>query len=160
MQSVVGSLSSTHDDPYPSNIHLTAEEKTYLCSHIYPHHLLTALPDFCSPVATDLIGFSTLHMPSASSKTIKFDTACSYSMSNDPSRLQSPVPPPNHIIMVKGFNNTTGPATAFGLNIDSRPELYVPGMPKDLVVLLCAADYNTNSGAIILFPTKGFVISL
>ena len=79
-------------------------------------------------------------------------------MSSDPSRLQSPVPPPNHIIMVKEFNNTTGPAATFGLNTDSRPELYVPGMPKDLV-LLCAADY-TNSGAIILFPTEGFVISL
>ena len=78
-------------------------------------------------------------------------------MSGDPSRLPYPVPPPN-TIMVKGFNNTTSPVAASGLNTDSRPELYVPGMPEDLV-LLCAADY-TSSGATILLPTEGYVLSL
>ena len=43
--------------------------------------------------------------------------------------------------MVKGFNNTFSSVAATGLNIDLKPELYVPGMPDDLV-LLCAADYT------------------
>ena len=78
-------------------------------------------------------------------------------MSGDPSRLPYPVPPPN-TIMVRGFNNTTSPVAASGLNTDFRPELYVPGMPEDLV-LLCAADY-TSSGATIFLPTEGYVLSL
>ena len=38
------------------------------------------------------------------------------------------------------------------------PELFIPNMPSDLV-LLCAADY-TQSGATILFPNEGFVLAL
>ena len=60
--------------------------------------------------------------------------------------------------MVKGFNNTTSSVAATGTNPDFKPELYVPGMPQDLV-LLCAADY-TSSGATILLPTEGYVLSL
>ena len=60
--------------------------------------------------------------------------------------------------MVKGFNNTSSSVAATGFNTDSKPELYVPGMPEDLV-LLCAADY-TNSGATILLPNEGYVLSL
>ena len=45
------------------------------------------------------------------------------------------------IICVKGFNDTSSPAVTLGLNSDSRPELYIPNMPFDLV-LLCAADYT------------------
>ncbi len=60
--------------------------------------------------------------------------------------------------MVKGFNNTSSSVAATGFNTDSKPELYVPGMPEDLV-LLCAADYN-NSGATILLPNERYVLSL
>ena len=62
---------------------------------------------------------------------------------------------PHDSIMVKGFNNTSSSVAGF---TDSRPELYVPGMPEDLV-LLCAADYTT-SGATILLPNEGYVLSL
>ena len=41
-------------------------------------------------------------------------------------------------IRVTGFNDTSSPAATLGLNSDSRPELYIPNMPSDLV-LLCAA---------------------
>ena len=60
--------------------------------------------------------------------------------------------------MVKEFNKTSSSVAATGFNTDSKPELYVPGMPEDLV-LLCAADY-TNSGATILLPNEGYVLSL
>ena len=60
--------------------------------------------------------------------------------------------------MVKGFNNTSSSVAATGFNADSKPELYVPGMPDDLV-LLYAADYTT-SGATILLPNEGYVLSL
>ena len=60
--------------------------------------------------------------------------------------------------MVKGFNNTSSSVAATGFNTDSKPELYVPGMPEDLV-LLCAADYTTL-GATILLPNEGYVLSL
>ena len=42
--------------------------------------------------------------------------------------------------MAKGFNNTSSSVAATGFNTDSKPELYVPGMPEDLVLLFCAAD--------------------
>ena len=60
--------------------------------------------------------------------------------------------------MVKGFNNTSSFVAAIRFNTDSKPELYVPGMPEDLI-LLCAADY-TDSGATILLPNGGYVLSL
>ena len=75
-------------------------------------------------------------------------------MSGDPTRLSTISAPPDSI-MVKGFNNTSSSIAATGFNTDSKPKLYVPGMP----VLLCAADY-TNSGATILLPNEGYVISL
>ena len=78
-------------------------------------------------------------------------------MSGDPTRLTTISAPPASI-MVKGFNNTSSSVAATGFNTDSKPELYVPGMPEDLV-LLCAADY-TNSGATILLPNEGYVLSL
>ena len=78
-------------------------------------------------------------------------------MSGDPTRLTTISAPPDSI-MVKGFNNTSSSVAATGFNTDSKPELYVPGMPEDLV-LLCAADY-TNSGATILLPNEGYVLSL
>ena len=78
-------------------------------------------------------------------------------MSGDPTRLTTISAPPDSI-MVKGFNNTSSSVAATGLNTDSKPELYVPGMPDDLV-LLCAADY-TSSGATILLPNEGYVLSL
>ena len=61
-------------------------------------------------------------------------------------------------ISVKGFNDTSSPAATLGLNSDSRPELFIPNMPSDLV-LLCAADY-TQQGATILLPNEGFVLAL
>ena len=61
-------------------------------------------------------------------------------------------------ISIKGFNDTSSPAATLGLNSDSRPELYIPNMPSDLV-LLCAADY-TQQGATILLPNEGFVLAL
>jgi hypothetical protein len=78
-------------------------------------------------------------------------------MSGDITRLTTISAPPDSN-MVKGFNNTSSSVAATGLNIDSKPELYVPGMPDDLV-LLCAADY-TSSGATILLPNEGYVLSL
>ena len=78
-------------------------------------------------------------------------------MSGDPTRLTTISAPPDSI-MVKGFNNTSSSVAATGFNTDSKPELYVPGMPEDLV-LLCAADY-TSSGATILLPNEGYVLSL
>ena len=78
-------------------------------------------------------------------------------MSGDPTRLTTISAPPDSI-MVKGFNNTSSSVAATGFNADSKPELYVPGMPDDLV-LLCAADYTT-SGATILLPNEGYVLSL
>jgi len=78
-------------------------------------------------------------------------------MSGDPTRLTTISSPPDSI-MVKGFNNTSSSVAATGYNADSHPELYVPGMPDDLV-LLCAADY-TSSGATILLPNEGYVLSL
>ena len=78
-------------------------------------------------------------------------------MSGNPSRLISTQSTePN--IQVKGFNNTSSLVAASGYNQDNIPELYVPAMPKDLV-LLCAADYSTT-GATILLPTEGYVLSL
>ena len=65
---------------------------------------------------------------------------------------------PQNTIHVKGFNDSTSPVTQIGLNSDAKHELYIPSMPSDLV-LLCAADY-TQSGATILFPTDGYVLSL
>ena len=65
---------------------------------------------------------------------------------------------PQDNIHVKGFNDSTSPVTQIGLNSDAKNELYIPSMPSDLV-LLCAADY-TQSGATILFPTDGYVLSL
>ena len=78
-------------------------------------------------------------------------------MSGDPTRLTTISAPPDKI-MVKGFNNTSSSVAATGFNADSKPEVYVPGMPDDLV-LLCAADY-TASGATILLPYEGYVLSL
>ena len=78
-------------------------------------------------------------------------------MSGDPTRLTT-ISSPTDSIMVKGFNNTSSSVAATGYNADSHPELYVPGMPDDLV-LLCAADY-TSSGATILLPNEGYVLSL
>jgi hypothetical protein len=65
---------------------------------------------------------------------------------------------PQNNIHVKGFNDSTSLVTQIGLNSDAKSELYIPSMPSDLV-LLCAADY-TQSGATILFPTDGYVLSL
>ena len=65
---------------------------------------------------------------------------------------------PTDNIYVKGFNESTSQVTKVGLNSDSKSELYIPTMPSNLV-LLCAADYS-QSGATILFPTDGFVLSL
>jgi len=76
-------------------------------------------------------------------------------MSGNSDRLINTMPT---TIRVKGFNDTSSPAATLGLNSDSRPELYIPNMPSDLV-LLCAADY-TQSGATILFPNEGFVLAL
>jgi hypothetical protein len=61
---------------------------------------------------------------------------------------------------VKGFNDTSSPAAFLGINSDSRPELYIPNIPSDLVLLLiCATDY-TQQGATILFQNEGFVLAL
>jgi len=76
-------------------------------------------------------------------------------MSGNSDRLSNTMPTN---IRVKGFNDTSSPAATLGLNSDSRPELYIPNMPSDLV-LLCAADY-TQQGATILFPNEGFVLAL
>jgi hypothetical protein len=76
-------------------------------------------------------------------------------MTGNPDRLYNTM---TTDIRVKGFNDTSSPAATIGLNGDSRPELYIPNMPSDLV-LLCAADY-TQQGATILLPTEGFVLSL
>ena len=65
---------------------------------------------------------------------------------------------PEENIYVKGFNESSSQVTQVGLNSDSKSELYIPTMPSNLV-LLCAADY-TQSGATILFPTDGYVLSL
>ena len=142
-----------HDDQY-SNIHLNVDEKAYLCSRL-PPQLLTVSSTFSTTAVTDLIGF--LADLTSSCSTIKIDTACSYSMSGDPTRLTTISAPPDSI-MVKGFNNTSSSVAATGFNTDSKPELYVPGMPEDLL-LLCAADYTT-SGATILLPNEGYVLSL
>ena len=72
-------------------------------------------------------------------------------------RLTTISAPPDSI-MVKGFNNTFSSVAATSFNADSKPELDVPGMPDDLV-LLCTADYTT-SGAMILLPNEGYVLAL
>ena len=76
-------------------------------------------------------------------------------MSGNSDRLYNTMPTN---ISVKGFNDTSSPAATLGLNSDSRPELFIPNMPSDLV-LLCAADY-TQQGATILLPNEGFVLAL
>jgi hypothetical protein len=76
-------------------------------------------------------------------------------MSGNSDRLINTMPT---TIRVKDFNDTSGPAATLGFNSDSRPELYIPNMPSDLV-LLYAVDY-TQSGATILFPNEGFVLAL
>ncbi len=78
-------------------------------------------------------------------------------MSGDPIRLTIISAPPDSII-VKGFNDTSSSVAATGFNTDLKPELYVPSMSEDLV-FLCAADYTT-SGATILVPNEGYVLSL
>jgi hypothetical protein len=78
-------------------------------------------------------------------------------MSGVAHRLTNETMPTEHI-HVKGFNESTSKVTRIGLNSDSKSELYIPTMPSNLV-LLCAADY-TQSGATILFPTDGYVLSL
>ena len=65
---------------------------------------------------------------------------------------------PTENIYVKGFNESSSQVTQVGLSADSKSELYIPTMPSNLV-LLCAADH-TQSGATILFPTDGYVLSL
>ena len=78
-------------------------------------------------------------------------------MFGDPTRLTTISAPPDSIT-VKEFNNTSSSVAATGFNTDSKPELYVPGIPEDLI-LLGAADY-TDSGATILLPNEGYVLSL
>ncbi len=78
-------------------------------------------------------------------------------MSGDPVRLTIISAPPDSI-MVKGFNDTSSSVAVTGFNNDLKPELYVPSMSEDLV-FLCAADYTT-SGATILLPNEGYVLSL
>ena len=61
-------------------------------------------------------------------------------MSGDPTRLTTISAPPD-TIRVKGFNNTSSSVVSTGFIADAKSEVYVPGMPDDLV-LLCAADYT------------------
>eukprot|EP01036_Dinobryon_divergens_P039047 gene39047-51372_t len=142
---------------------LTAQELACLCR---PISSVTALSSATSPLLsststlcpissafTDPVCYNAC--TSTPDLTIKFDTACSHNMSGNSDRLYNTMPT---TISVKGFNDTSSPAATLGLNSDSRPELFIPNMPSDLV-LLCAADY-TKQGATILLPNEGFVLAL
>ena len=142
---------------------LTAQELACLClplSSVTVPSLTSPLPSLTSllcPISsafTDPVCFNA-NNTSTSDLTIKFDTACSHNMSGNSDRLFNTMPT---TIRVKGFNDTSSPAATLGLNSDSRPELFIPNMPSDLV-LLCAADY-TQQGATILLPNEGFVLAL
>ena len=124
---------------------LTAQELACLClpipdSTAPPTLISSSIPSLMSPVCpissafTDPVCFNACTSTSDLT-TIKFDTACSHNMSGNSDRLINTMPT---TIRVKGFNDTTSPAATLGLNSDSRPELYIPNMPSDLV-LLCAA---------------------
>ena len=90
-----------------------------------------------------------------------FDTACSMSMSGVrdvagfPGRLEGVEVCE---MEVKGFDGGVRESGVIGVNEDGKKELYVEGMPKDLV-LLCAKHY-AEEGAAILFGEGGMVLRL
>ncbi len=109
-----------------------------------------------TPISLSLISDPICY--SASTPVIKFGTACSHNMSGVAHHLKNEAIPTENIY-VKGFNESSSQVTQVGLSADSKSEqLYIPTMPSNLV-LHCAADY-TQSGATILFPTDGYVLSL
>eukprot|EP01036_Dinobryon_divergens_P034330 gene34330-44348_t len=131
-----------NDRPLPTSLHVTPlsplgdQELTPISSTA----LLSVSSAYSSTAVTDLIGFSA-DLTSPCCSTIKFDTACSYSMSGDPTRLTTISASPDSI-MVKGFNNTSSSVAATGYNDDSQPELYVPSSFVPLTIPLLVLQYS------------------
>ena len=88
---------------------------------------------------------------------VKFDTACSRSMSGVNDRI---VPDTMLIkqVSIKGFNGSVSSPSAIGRNEDNKMEYFVQSMPRNLA-LLCAQDY-VSDGAAVLFPNEGQVIRM
>ena len=141
---------------------LTAQELACLCLPIpdptalsltspIPHLISSVYP--ISAAFTDPVCFNA--STSLSDLTIKFDTACSHNMSGNSDRLSNTMPTN---IRVKGFNDTSSPAATLGLNSNSRPELYIPNMPSDLV-LFCSVLPTIRNKA-LLYSSQSKDLSL
>jgi len=90
---------------------------------------------------------------------LKLDSGASRCMSGVPGRLHNEVNVENQNIYICGYDNSTKIARTVGLNDDNKIEYYVPGMPKELV-LLSAHQYTEGDGIVVLMEDTGFVLQL
>jgi hypothetical protein len=90
-----------------------------------------------------------------------FDSGCSFNMSGVkddqgfPARL---VGAEVCEVKVKGFDGGVKETNVIGMNEDGKMELFVEGMPEDLVLL--SAKQYADDGAAILFGEEGMVLKL
>ena len=83
------------------------------------------------------------------------DSGASHSMSGDSRRLKAKEAVD---LAIRGFNDSKSAAESKGVNSDGMPELYIPSMPEDLV-LLCLHDY-AKKGCVYLSGEGGKVLLL
>ena len=90
--------------------------------------------------------------------TKKFDSGASRCMSGVEGRIDGEIDLQNKNISIEGFNSNRSDVKSIGYNEDSKPEYYVPDMPKGLVLL--AAHEYAKDGAAVLMANSGKVMKL
>ena len=80
-------------------------------------------------------------------------------MSGIQGRLTEDVNIEEENIYICGYDGSMKMVRKAGLNSDNKVEYYVPGMPKELV-LLSAHQYTEGDGMVVLMEDTGYVIQL
>lgn len=87
---------------------------------------------------------------------VKFDTACTTSMSGQPGRLTGGrVEVPGDSIPVRGFNGSRSTVDAVGLNSDGKQEFFLRSMPPNLTLLSAHQYVQDGTG---FFLSNDFLI--